>query len=386
MYPSQQNATDQTANFFWILCLIIGGFLAVWWFRKAWIITPIFWIRIHEIDLIGVVGGVWSVVASSLHLPHFNMHALEHLQHYMTHSSPKGVPFNLFAEINAYIGQWLRWPVAITLCLLAAVMHFFHTSSRFRKTYTMDNLKKLESENWPQIKPVLTLDLVKEDLDEGPWAMAKHPLNFCKENNLVSMKLQDGKETWSLSQGPAQRVFALQLGQLWKGVQALPIHMKALVVICLARAHRERKIANQLLSQIAGSAASGNLDFTGVEEQLQKLKDSKVLKCVEPRHAYVTTFMSTLLEIARADGVLATAEFLWLKPVDRRLWYVLNSVGRQTAVIEVSGVFSHWLAEKKLGRAFKVQMVKQAVKALEMTIQDTLYVPEGDSWHTINAA
>ncbi len=34
--------------------------------------------------------------------------------------------------------------------------------------------------NWPQITPVLDLDLIKTDIDKGPWAMAMTPMQFCK--------------------------------------------------------------------------------------------------------------------------------------------------------------------------------------------------------------
>ena len=102
------------------------------------------------------------------------------------------------------------------------------------------------------------------------------------------------------------------------------------------------------------------------------------------RHAYVSTLLASLLEAAREGGVLATAEFIWLKPLNRKLWYLLNSVGRQTAVIEAAGPFSHWLAEKRVKRALKVPMIKTAVDALEESIADSLYVDRGDSWHTPN--
>ena len=87
-----------------------------------------------------------------------------------------------------------------------------------------------------------------------------------------------------------------------------------------------------------------------------------------------------MLKIARSDGVLATAEFLWVKPVDRELWYMLNSVGRQTAVVEVSGCFAHWLAEVKLGAAIKTPMVKQAVDALQEALENVLFDESTIKW------
>ncbi|MBS0351351.1 MAG: type IVB secretion system coupling complex protein DotM/IcmP, partial [Proteobacteria bacterium] len=230
---------------------------------------------------------------------------------------------------------------------------------------------------------ILSLDLLKEDLEAGPWAMAKVPLEFCKEHNMLIIgEGEDNKLVWKLKPEPAYRVFALQIGAPWRGVQpAMPIHIKALLVIFLARALRQREVANRFLKQISASAAHGKLDFSGIEEQLEQYKDAKPLKWLEKRHAYVGTLLASLLEMARIDGVLASAEFLWLKPVDRKMWYMLNSVGRQTAVVEVAGLFGHWHAEKKLKRPLKNPMVREAVQALEDEVQRILYIPETEKWH-----
>jgi intracellular multiplication protein IcmP len=95
-------------------------------------------------------------------------------------------------------------------------------------------------------------------------------------------------------------------------------------------------------------------------------------------HAYITTAMASLLNISREAGVLATSEFIWLKPLDRRMWFMLNSVGRPTAVAEISGAFAHWLAEKKLGIPLVIPMVDEAVTGLELALKDILYKPQDD--------
>ena len=88
--------------------------------------------------------------------------------------------------------------------------------------------------------------------------------------------------------------------------------------------------------------------------------------------------MASMLELARTDGVLASAEFLWLKPLDRNLWYMLNCVGRQTPFPEISGPFAHWIVEKRLRRPLKVPMVAEAVDALDVALSDIIYNPEED--------
>ncbi|AIT64055.1 type IVB secretion system coupling complex protein DotM/IcmP [Coxiella burnetii] len=387
MYPAQQNATDQTANFFWLLVLLTLGVLVFWWLERSYIVSAIFFVRHYEIDLIkGVLDGV-NVGLGWLNLTPIDDHKLAFWQHFMATANKKEVTFPQVGALSTDVGLWVRYPVILILLGLASWMLFRNRSARFQRTHTMDSLKKSEVENWPQITPVLSLNLLKTDLDKGPWAMAKLPLNFCKEHNLLDITIgENDKKVWTVKPGPAERLFVLQMGPLWKGVEALPIHVKALLIVFVARGHRDHKVAEDLLVQIAQSALHGRLNFSGVEELLTKYKDSKIIKWLESRHAYVGTLMASLLEIARIEGVLATAEFLWLKPVDRRLWYMLNSVGRQTAVVEVAGLFAHWRAEKRLERPLRTPMVKEAVTALEKDITTVLYISEEERWHTSRAA
>lgn len=385
-YPSQQqNSTDQVANFFWLMILFFGLSIVAWWVKPSIFVVPVFWLRIHEIEIINVVIAIWAKIAVFLHLPIPETQTLNQYQDYMR-KSVNHVPFSQFSLINQYMGRWIRFPVATVLVGLGILTLIRHGTFRFHEKYNMDQLRKVEAQNWPQITPVLSKDLVGEDVDKGSWAMAKLPLNFCKEQNLLATKEVEGKTRWTLLRGPAARALAMQLGPLWKGVRSQPIHIKALLAIFIARAEKDRVVSKHLISQIAASAVSGQLDFTGAEELLLKYENANILKWVEKRHAYVYTVMATLLEIGRSDGILATAEFLWLKPLDRRLWYVLNSIGRQTAVVEAAGPFAHWLAEKKLGRALKTPTVKEAVNGLEQAIEETLYITEGDKWHINNAA
>lgn len=383
--PQSQSQTDHTANFFWLIVLIALAFLAVWYFVPKYIIDPVFWLRKIELDVFIFFSTFWNYIAGVLHLPSINMHELLALKQYVVTADPKTMHFSAFREVNSVMGDWLRWPTMFVLLVLGLIAYFRHSTMLFRQKYDMNTLKALESENWPQIDPVLSLDLVKEDIEKGPWAMAQVPLAFCKEHKIAKVKEKDDKKVWTVEKGPASRIMTMQLGPLWKDLFNLPIHVKALMVIFIARAEREPDVAKKFLVQISKSAASGKLDFTGVNEQLMKYQNSKLLHWLRPRHAYVRTMMATLLEIARADGVLASAEFLWLKPVDRKLWYTLNSVGRQTAVIEVAGTFAHWKAEKALGRAMTTPMVKEAVRALEMSMADILYVGDEDKWHSREA-
>ncbi len=382
MAAGQQQQTDQTANFFWLLCIICGSFIIFWWVDEKYIVAPIFFIRDVEIDVVRWLALLWTPVAKLLHLPLPNLDQLQALEEYTQQADPSQVGWEKFAAINAEFGRWARYPVMVILLGLAA-FSIFRRGGQFQHKYDMKSLRVVGQEVWPQITPIISLDLIKADIDTGPWAMATPPLNFARKHDLLTTKVVSAKKIWILKQKPAYRLFVLQLGPLWKGLDHLPIHAKALAYIFLARATGQRPAANAMLKQIAASASSGKLDFMDVSEKIKPFYGHTIIKWLEKRYAYTSTLLASLLEIARSDGVLASAEFLWLKPVDRRLWFVLNSVGRRTSVVEVAGVYSHWKAEKKVGRALKTPMVKGAVDALDEALQTILVVEEGDQWRDV---
>jgi len=386
MRQGQQNQPDSASNFFWLLAIIMGTGIIIWWTKKEYIVLAVFYVRLYEIFAIQLVVSYLNDLAAMLHLPLFNVESLNEAVSYISTAGWKEVHFDSLIALSEQVGHWLKYPFAAIGALLGLLLYVRRSGAGFRNTFDMQSLKIYEDKLWPQITPILKLDLVSQPVDKGPWASAKMPLEYCKEHNLIRVEPIQNKLAWVIIPTAAQRIFVMQLGPLWRGLNSLPIHVQALLVIFLARAHKDRKIADDLLDQIASSSASGKLNFSGVREQLRKYQNSRILAWVVPRHAYVGTILARFLEIARSDGVLATAEFLWLKPLDRRMWYMLNSVGRQTAVIEVAGLFAHWLAEKKLGCALRVPTVKAAIDGLEASIKETLYIEEGKTWQSFNNA
>jgi intracellular multiplication protein IcmP len=384
-YPAQQNATDQTASFFWYITLIAAALILAWLFGRAYIVPFIFFIRGVEAELIKWTLEAWNGVASALGLSAIDLTPFDKMHQFMADTAAEKVKIKQVDIISLYIGEWLRYPVILILLGLAAFSFFRHRTLRFKQAYTMSSFRSLEVENWPHITPIMAANILDSELDKGPWAMAMAPKLFCQQNNLLHTTKVRDTDVYGVNQGAAEQIFVMQMGAMIQDLNKLPIHVKALIVIFISKVRRKKSLSNSLLDQISSSASHGKLDFTSVTDHFQKYKKDKIISWVLQRHAYVGTFMATLIEVARSEGVLATAEFIWLKPLDRRLWYILNSVGRQTAVVEVAGMFAHWLAEKKLKRALRTPMVKEAVVALEGEMKNILYVDEEQRWQDNSA-
>lgn len=299
--------------------------------------------------------------------------------------TPDSLTWEYSSVISTFIGGYMIYPISFILLVLGIIMFRNSAGMRYTKSYNMDMLVHQEKENWPQIAPIADMNLIAEDNNKGPWAMSMNPMQFAKHYKLLKVELvPDRKASWrsegiakaTLIRESATQVLASQLGPLWSGVENLPPHTKALYATFLARTEHDTEACRGYLSKLSRSAAKGTIDYSDTDELIKKFGKCKAAQVCQAKHAYVLTVMASMLVLARTDGVLASADFLWIKPLDRRLWYTLNCVGRQVAAPEVGGVFSHWIAEKQMGRALTVPMVDEGVIALEKAVANMVYIAE----------
>lgn len=364
----QQPQGGQPENSSALLWAVAAAFIAcgvIWYNFKKKIIGVYFTLKLWEIKFLGMF-----------------THNLDDVRTWITTTDPATFRFEDVVKVGEAVGDYLRIPFVVLIFILAFVVFLGNSARVYKRRYDMRELLQTEKENWPQITPITQLDLIKTDIDKGPWAMAMTPMQFCKRYKLLEefrkapqegvMRKEWNKVEVNLKRGLANKLFALQLGPLWQGANKLPPHARALFACFAARYNSDSQAALDLFSQMSKSSIT-KLDFTGADELLKKHENSKGVKKIIGAHAYVLTVMASMLEAAREDGVQASADFLWLKPVDRRLWYMLNTVGRQTPFVEVAGPFAHWVAEKEIGKRILVPMVEEATNGLDLALKEVVY-------------
>ena len=371
-----QQGKDSSADLLWVIGFFFVASFLLWYYGHDSIVRVVFAVRKKEILAISYVYVAIDYIAKSLHVSAVGFPAkLFDWLRYMEVTPLSQVDKDLLFLSND-VGQQIAYFNVALVVLLTAFLFSSKSSSRFRKVYSMETLWQQEKHNWPAIAPVAR-GLVKQDVRKGEWRMAADAVVFAKNNDLVKdIRLQDGAPGLEVIESKACAVFSAQLGPLWHGLESLPPHVQALFSVFAAKSQGNDKNARMLLSQFSKSAAKGKLDFSGSRELLQKYVQERVIGMAVSPHAYVITVMASMLELARTDGVLASADFIWLKTYDRRLWYMLNSMGRQVAVPEIAGAFAHFKVEKRLLRPLKVPMIGEAVKALQVGINDIKYNPD----------
>ena len=108
------------------------------------------------------------------------------------------------------------------------------------------------------------------------------------------------------------------------------------------------------------------------QEQVVRLWNAHKHILDEPflkRHAaFELPLFMAILTLARKKGVLASSQFLWLRPLDRSLWYALNQCGGRAAWAEGFAAWAHYAAEEKAGASLPEARTSHAVQRLKDTL------------------
>lgn len=364
---AQQQGSDNSMAVVWVMVLLFITVFIIWKLGHEYIVSFVFKINIWQAKLINFF---------------INSQGLAQQIMLMQTTPPAQVDFNQLVDMSRNVGYYMRYPVGLFLLVLAFVLYQSNIALKFRKAHDMKTLRTQEQYNWPAIMPIVKEDLVSQDINKGPWAMALSPMEFArkhdllkKEDVLLDSRMPGLEMTAGIRKGDAKRVFTLQLGPYWEGFDRLSPQAYALAGVFMARINRDRDAANHILEVLDKTFVQGKPDFSVARPVVKKYQNTEIVQDVVSKHAYVLTVFPALLIAAREDGVVPSSEFLWLKVVDRRLWYVLNCVGRQTPFVEVAGPFAHWRAEKEMGRRSLVPMIDEAIRALEVAIKEIKLTP-----------
>jgi intracellular multiplication protein IcmP len=188
----------------------------------------------------------------------------------------------------------------------------------------------------------------------------------------------------------ARRELVRQLGAEWRRrADAAPAVRCMLAVFALHGVQRREEAARLVGLLSEGLPISGDDGGGGPAAPLAF--DSKTLAIVDralaelgvaawaieimDAHHFTTPGLMSVLNAARLrSGVLAPAQFAFLKLVDRRLWYALHALGFESdgplahphpsQRVEAIGARAHWAAERAIGTPIATPEFDAAIAAI----------------------
>ncbi len=377
MQPQQGNgraswpSSDDTAIFNLIVIAVgvcVGAYLL--------------WTNYHATISSGVMAGVHEEIGWLNHITdRFRV-----ADQQMEMSDPSGVTLKDLYGILHATGSFVRIPAAAFIAVLAFLCFIGAAPSRFKRAFDVEGLLREQVLRFPSSRAFVRRKLSLVRLDEKALRPADYALTGGEWLDRFVCKAGS-----AFDEAMAYRALAMQLGPAWKcSAHAEPIVRLLFVAFALHSVER-RDDAVGLLGEVATSLdAHRKEDGAGpdaylavpasimrrVDELLRDTRWYEEAEKVASRHAFTTPALMTVLNHARLRaGVMAPAQFAWVKLIDRPLWYALHSLGFESegigryahpnARVEAVGARDHWAVERAAGRPVPWPSVDRAIQSLK---------------------
>lgn len=299
-----------------------------------------------------------------------------------------------------YAGSWFRWPLLCCLTVLPVFTFRMGSVEKLTRKFDMEKLLQENSRNFPALLPVVGRGkylLSRESFDNGPWKLARSPLQFVVEHGILDGPngfpctpedvLENGMASMEkpayghcvFKEERALAVLKKQLGEPFSDINSFSPVRKALAVALMLYALGRKQECIAILDDASASYSEKNgqplcpiLEAPAFQEEIQKplsewdsFLERKSIQCHSAFQ--LPLFMALLIE-ARKKGVLATSQFIWLRPLDRPLWYALNQCGGRAAWAEALAPWAHFQAEKQSGAALTEPQIEAGVASLRKAL------------------
>ena len=294
----------------------------------------------------------------------------------------KELDFSILKVMTSLALIPMKWVFAGIIFIMGLWAYTKGPGTQYTEVFNLDRFIKFQAKAFPVISPFVDfnpsnqpprapgtpvpveLPLFAEALGPEEW------LAYCQ------IPVPDGV----IDQKAAFDAFAKQLGPRWRGAKHLRPEEQIILAACCYKAARKREASDEMLGKLAtcwshdkGLQLSKQPNLIKEARKILKNKElsyNVLKKCNQ--HAWTTTALLRALLTARDEGgVLAPAQFVWLRGHNRRLWYPLNNLGRQSHHMEAIGAMAHFKAEKLAKRPIPRAKVQDAVDAIVEYMADS---------------
>ena len=382
---------------------------AIWSLFHAQISMAYVYIRYLQIYLlhaIGMVTQVWPFTMAS----RWVMEMCEPRSFFsLCYHDFRSMTWKDLAESTVWF-NYLSLVAIIFLCIrFFLTVERTHPRLNFKKTHNIKTFVKESKVLYPHLDMFSRLNLIDESLTDPRFGMSLTARQFAARHGLIVDWKDDGDGSFTpmIDRQKATEVFRRQLGKPWSEINALSVGETLLFAISMPRVaatdasiddktfkatvkdsddmvawcwKQFRDAANAQLPPEKGGPEDPfawlipEIDLTYPRQIIDRYIGKKPVANILAGHAYVTTALYTLFMQARRLGVLPPADMRWMRFFDRDLWYVLDTIGRQSGFAEASASLSHFNYEIKSRQALSEAQLDKAVNALETAVTAYKYL------------
>ncbi|MGH0003674.1 hypothetical protein ACQU0X_26655 [Pseudovibrio ascidiaceicola] len=412
--PNSQAGDASEYSVFLVIALIVMICLAIWWALSPVLIYPAFVFDWVTLEILGLFTSLSPDQAG----------AKEYIENLFggLYIASQDVSWENFKQVRLRAGAYSRFIYALGILAMLLYIVKRMPNDGFRRRYTLakkgESFPYYQAKAWPNAAYTNTFDAHDRQQSIQP---SRWPIEWIKDYDI---DLING----SVDYLKTEAAFSEQLGPRWRGIEHADWHVRAVAAVCALHIEdmnkslglqgdlqkiwayskvpskeatqviqlllepgskdavtrleefatncspKARKVAQELLKkgsndvrQLVDSLLASNIAQTRpiVDKVFENPKYVEQINKICANHHYVHTAIFRLMITARASVGLPSACLLWIKSVDRTLWYVLNTCGRRAHFVEVAGVIAHYNAERMFKDGVDVPIVSHAISALE---------------------
>ena len=285
-------------------------------------------------------------------------------------ADPAAVQFNDLVRLYRNIGLEFLYPAMALVLGLAAIGFFRAGNARFTRTFDLEKLMAEQAKTSRSTAAFVGRRLKLTGVRSGDPRPADPALHVSEWISKYAQKKDGG-----FDEAAARREMVRQLGQTWTGRSAAARAPRCMLAVFALHGVQRREEAAGLLGLLSEGLAVAQADVgkgrdepLAFDEKTVAVADRVLAEIsvaawaldIMAGHHFTTPGLMSVLNAARLQsGVLAPAQFAFLKLVDRRLWYALHGLGFEadglvahphpSQRVEAIGAHCHWAAERAVG-------------------------------------
>jgi len=357
---------------FFLVCFIVGGLAwVIWYFFQVQLTWFVKQVRLIELGLIRILFGGGTAIFD----PEIGRYQeAEQWYQWLKQTHPINISIEHIKTSTLIAVLPLKLIFLAIMGVMTVFIIFRGPGTQYRRRMNLEQLMMEQAKSFPAIAPFISFDPRKLP-SRAPGQPVPEQLPLFSEALSPEEWLAYNQIRWAngqLDYNAAWRALEKQLGRRWTGPDNLPLHAQGIYAACALKLVRKRKDCEALLNMLAeswdgqkGFRPSAKLKAK-IKAVIKNPKFGGALQKFADQHAFEATAMLRCLQRAREEGgVLAPAEFLWLRGHDRNLWYPLNNLGRKSYCAEASGALVHFTNELIAGQKIPTPRFEEVIRGLE---------------------
>jgi intracellular multiplication protein IcmP len=368
----QQNEGGSQIEMVWLIVAVLAILLGwlVWTHFKAAIVMPAFAVDYAFIWIVEHVKGLGERGQETKAFVESFFDGTRNA------SNPNDISWQNFSTVRTVVGSQVNWVIAGLIALLAIHVRMNMKGTGYQRVYSLAGGKgkkmsfaKFQAETWRVASYSANFDPDGRDADILPPLT---PPEWLKKNGI---RFEENE----LDHDATRAAFTEQLGKQWHGFDRATIYCKLVLIICALHWMKREDVfpgfgkkntslhEREVLSIAWSGGKNGDAAVKALVDKYSKdAKVRKIIDTVGSKHAYENTVVYAMLDRARAKGgVLKEHDMLYIKRLDRHMWYGLNNCGRKRFLIEGAGILSHFFAERIANRALIEPYLDPACEGVE---------------------